>query len=851
MSETTYSLHQIASLTGGLLLMNLEEKFMVHDLLIDSRRLTHPDTTLFIALVSNRNDGHRYIPELYNKGVRNFLVTHLPLAGPWILDTTSPGTSRGNLPERPNFIIVKDTLEALQSLGAYHRSQFQIPVIGITGSNGKTIIKEWLYQLMNEEINIIRSPKSYNSQIGVPLSVWKMNSSHELAIFEAGISEKGEMEKLEPIIRPDIGIFTNIGHAHDENFSGFREKVSEKLKLFRNAHDLVYCIDHTIIHETIGATHSLEKVNKFGWSRKRPADLQVTGAFSDPSKTTLTALFRGEEISIVLPFVDEASIENAIHCWAVMLFLRYPQEIIRERMARLTPIAMRMELKEAIQHCSLINDSYNSDINSLGVAIDFLNQQKQQNKKTVILSDILQSGRDPEEFYKEIAEILTTKGIDRIIGIGPEISRQADLFPLEKAFFHSTDEFIQRFPVSSFRNESILLKGARIFEFERIDLLLQQKVHETILEVNLDAMIHNLNYYRSKLRPGTKTMVMVKAFSYGNGSFEIANLLQFNQVEYLAVAYADEGVELRKAGITVPLMVMNPEEDSFDLLSKYRLEPEIFSFRVLEMLEKSIIANPPEPEEQIRIHIKLDTGMHRLGFVPDEIPLLVEKLKRNPAIHVQSVFSHLAASEDPAEDHFTRKQITVFHEMADKIRDEIGYDFLKHIQNSSGVTRFPDAGMDMIRLGIGLYGVGFDAEEQRHLRNVSTLKSTISQIKLVKAGDTIGYNRKGVALRDTWIAIVPIGYADGLNRRLSNGRGRLFIHGLPAPFIGNISMDTCMVNITEILENDSGNPVNEGDEAIVFGDHYPVAQLAQDMETIPYEILTSISRRVKRVYFHE
>ena len=606
-----------------------------------------------------------------------------------------------------------------------------------------------------------------------------------------------------------------------------------------------------MIHEAIYGTPYLAKATKFTWSRKEPADLQVINVESGSSHTGLTGLFQGEEISVTLPFVDEASVENAIHCWAVMLFLNYPHAVIRERMALLTPIAMRMELKEAIQHCCLINDSYNSDINSLGVAIDFLNQQKQQQKKTIILSDILQSGRDPEEFYAEIAGILVTKGISRIIGIGPEISRQSDKFPMEKGFFKSTDEFLQRFPVSSFRNESILLKGARIFEFERIDLLLQQKVHETILEVNLDAMVHNLNYYRSKLKPGTKTMVMVKAFSYGNGSFEIANLLQFNQVDYLAVAYADEGVELRKAGITLPLMVMNPEEDSFDLLSKYQLEPEIFSFRVLEMLEKSIDENPPEPGEYANIHVKLDTGMHRLGFEPGDLELLLEKLKKNHTIHVQSVFSHLAASEDPEEDSFTRKQISVFDEMTSKIQQELGYKFLTHIQNSAGITRFPETDMEMIRLGIGLYGIGFDAEEQSRLRNVSTLKSTISQIKLVKAGDTIGYNRKGLAISDTLIAIVPIGYADGLNRRLSNGVGRLFIHGLPAPVIGNISMDTCMVDITEIQRKDPGNPVKEGDEVIVFGEFYPVTRLARDIGTIPYEILTSISRRVKRVYFHE
>ena len=853
MPETTYTIQQIATLTRGMLIINQKEPPAVRDLLIDSRQLIHPETTLFIALVSRRNDGHRYISEMFKNGVRNFLVSHLPATLSLQQEAGSPKGSSDQQPgnSQPNFIVVKDTLVALQALGAYHRSTFQIPVIGITGSNGKTIIKEWLFHLMSGEIKIIRSPKSYNSQIGVPLSVWKMTDDKELAIFEAGISEPGEMEKLEFIIRPDIGLFTNIGHAHDENFKGLQQKVSEKLKLFRHSHDLIYCKDHAIIHTAICEESSLAKVVKFTWSRKEPADLQVITVTSGTSQTVLQALFQGEEVSVSIPFVDEASIENVIHCWAVMLFLHYPDAVIRERMALLTPVAMRMELKEAIQHCSLINDSYNSDINSLGVAIDFLNQQQQHRKKTIILSDILQSGRDPEEFYTEIAKILSHKGISRVIGIGPEISKHADKFPMEKAFFISTDDFLQRFTVSSFRNEAILLKGARIFEFERIDLLLQQKVHETILEVNLDAMVHNLNYYRSKIQPGTKTMVMVKAFSYGSGSFEIANLLQFNHVDYLAVAYADEGVELRKAGISLPIMVMNPEEDSFGLLFRYHLEPEIFSFRVLEMLEKSLAENPSEPEEPIRIHIKLDTGMHRLGFESKDLDILLNKLKKNPGILVQSVFSHLAASEDPNEDLFTQNQITGFIEMAGKIQSELGYKFLIHIQNSAGISRFPDTGMDMVRLGIGLYGIGFNPEEQSHLRNVSTLKSTISQIKQVKAGETIGYNRKGVATSDTWIAIVPIGYADGLNRRLSNATGKLFIHGFPAPIIGNISMDTCMVDITEISRKDPGTPVREGDEVVVFGDHYPILQLAHDMDTIPYEILTSISRRVKRVYFHE
>jgi alanine racemase len=534
-----------------------------------------------------------------------------------------------------------------------------------------------------------------------------------------------------------------------------------------------------------------------------------------------------------------------------MLLLGYEADVIFARMKVLVPIAMRLELKEAINHCSLVDDSYNSDINSLGIALDFLNQQTQFTKKTVILSDILQSGLDPVNLYKEISGILSGKGISRIIGIGKEINSQAGQFPMEKTFFASTNEFFDRFPFSSLRDEAILLKGARMFEFERISHALQQKSHETILEINLDALIHNLNYYRSKLIPGTKTMAMVKAFSYGSGSFEIANLLQFHRVDYLAVAYTDEGVELRKAGITLPIVVMNPEEHSFDLLIQNNLEPEIYNFRVLGMLKKAISENQGESGIPVPVHLKIDTGMHRLGFDFSEIDILIKRLKKNPELCVQSVFSHLAASEDPAEDDFTKKQIESLRVTAERIQTGLGYPFLVHILNSAGITRFPEAQMGMVRLGIGLYGVGFNEEEQRNLRNVSTLKTIISQIKRVKAGDTIGYNRKGVAQTDRVIAVIPIGYADGFNRRLGNGIGKVMIKGVAAKTIGNISMDTCMVDITKQVGSPDAPAISEGDEVIVFGEAYSINQLANDLGTIPYEILTGISRRVKRVYYFE
>jgi alanine racemase len=519
-------------------------------------------------------------------------------------------------------------------------------------------------------------------------------------------------------------------------------------------------------------------------------------------------------------------------------------------MLNLAPIAMRLELKEGINNCSLINDSYSLDINSLSIALDFLNHQKQHQKKTVILSDILQSGQDQKQLYTDVNQLLLNKGIKRIIGIGNEITKQADRFSMEKTFFLNTEEFLSRFPLSTFRDETILLKGARVFEFERISSVLQQKVHETVLELNLDALVHNINHYRTKLDPGTKIMAMVKAFSYGSGSYEIANLLQFHHIDYLAVAYADEGIELRKSGITLPVMVMNPEEQSFDLLLKYSLEPEIYGFRTLGILENAILNYNGLDKLPVKVHIKLDTGMHRLGFDPEDIDILIRRLKSNSSIHVQSVFSHLAGSEDPNLDDFTHFQADLFRKLSEQLISELGYPVMCHILNSAGITRFPGYQMEMIRLGIGLYGVGFNEEEQNKLKNVSTLKSAISQIKHVKPDETIGYNRAGKVDRETIIAVIPIGYADGLDRKLGNRRGRLFIQGIPAPIIGNICMDLCMVDITDIIKN-KNTYVQEGDEVIVFGDEYPLTKLAADLDTIPYEILTSISHRVKRVYFHE
>jgi len=825
-----YSIANINQIINGTLSENYGHNVVIKNLLIDSRKITTPENSLFFAIKGERNDGHVFISELYEKGVRSFVVSTLP---------ENPG-----LYTNAAFILVKDTLFALQLLCSYHRSTFHIPVIGITGSNGKTIVKEWLFQLLREDKNIVRSPKSFNSQVGVPLSVWQMSEENDLAIFEAGISKPGEMSLLEQIIAPTIGLITNIGQAHDENFENQKQKVVEKLKLFVNAEILLYCKDYLLVNEEITNSKAFRELKAFTWSKKTRADLLVGRITKSTSDTEIQAVFKNDFVRIHIPFTDEASIENAIHCWSMMLYLGYENSVIAERMKFLSPVAMRLELKEGINNCSIINDSYNSDLGSLNIALDFLNQQKQHPKKTLILSDILQSGRNEENLYKEVAELIHKKGISRLIGIGEAISRQAGLFNIEKSFYNSTPEFLQSYNNSLFRDETILLKGARAFGFEAISKVIQQKAHETVLEINLNSIVHNLNYFRSRLKADTKIMAMVKAFSYGSGSFEIANILQFHRVDYLAVAYADEGIELRKAGITLPIMVMNPEEQSYDSMIQYNLEPEIYSFRVLNLFEETLKRTERNLNKQIAIHIKLDTGMHRLGFGPEDINELIVRIRNNKQLQIKSIFSHLVATDESEHDDFTWQQIRQFTEMSDRIQSHVDHRVTRHILNSAGISRFPDAQFDMVRLGIGLYGIGVTATEQAQLQNVSTLKTSISQIKNIPANETIGYSRKGLTTRDSKIATVPIGYADGLSRKLGNGRGKMIVKGKPAPIIGNVCMDMCMIDITDIN-------ANENDEVIVFGEAYPITEVAKDVGTIPYEILTNVSRRVKRVYYQE
>ena len=823
-----YSVNEIATIVKGEL--KGASDIIINDILIDSRKLGNPSVSLFFAIKGDRHDGHNYIDDLYQKGVLFFVVTALP----------------ANIEQLKNacFVIVSNVLQSLQELCAHHRKQFDIPVIAITGSNGKTIVKEWLYQLLREDKNIVRSPKSFNSQVGVPLSVWQINKEHALAIFEAGISQPQEMELLEKVITPTLGIITNLGKAHDENFKDAEQKVSEKLKLFTHCKEIIYCKDYSLIYHEIINNTQFAAIKTFTWSRKANADLLVGRITKSEIDTEIQAVYKNKFIKITIPFTDEASIENAIHCWAVMLYMGYDNDAISKRILLLSPIAMRLEMKEGVNNCSIINDSYNSDISSLAIALDFLNQQKQHPKKTLIISDILQSGQSNESLYASVAELVHKKGVSRIIGIGKGISSQQHVFAIEKKFYDNTFDFLNDYTSLYFRDETILLKGARSFGFESIIKFIQQKAHQTVLEINLNAIVHNLNYYRSKLTPDTMVMAMVKAFSYGSGSFEIANILQFHRINYLAVAYADEGVELRKAGITVPIMVMNPEEDSYEAMIRYNLEPEIFSFRVLNLFEQALKRIFPDKAPPVPIHIKLDTGMRRLGFEEQDVNELIVRIKNNKHLQIKSVFSHLAASDEPEHESFTRKQIALFDTMSEIIKSHFEYPILKHILNSAGISNYPEAQFDMVRLGIGLYGIGADDREQNQLQNVSTLKTCISQIKQVKAGETIGYSRKGVAHKDMQIATVPIGYADGLSRKLSNGIGKMVVKGKIAPIVGNVCMDMCMIDITNIH-------ATENDEVIIFGEQYSIAQVAKDEGTIPYEILTNISRRVKRVYYQE
>ena len=797
-------------------------------LLTDSRKLTSPRSSLFFALDGPRRNGHLFIDELYKKGVRSFVI--------------SQSINGQDFPEA-TFLKADDTTDALQKLAARHRGRFDIDVIGITGSNGKTIVKEWLYQLLQADKKIVRSPKSYNSQIGVPLSVWQMSANDELAIFEAGISLPGEMEKLEKIIQPTIGVLTNIGTAHSEGFTNDEQKLREKLKLFANCRVFIANGDDELIQRNI----HLLNVPFFSWGRHENNAVQVFSIDKQQKQTSIILQYGEISFNIIIPFTDAASIENAITCCTVLIHLGVNTETIVERMKNLHAVNMRLEFKKGINNCTIINDSYSADINALSIALDFLQQQAKGQKKTVILSDFVENIQNDETFYTRIAGLLQRHEVNRFLGIGekmqslmPEIFSKKD-YGIENDFYLDTEDFLRRFQSSQFKDEVILVKGARVFEFENIVALLEQKVHQTILEINLDAIAYNFKAFQQLLKPETKIMVMVKAFAYGSGGAEVAGLLQYHKADYLGVAYADEGVDLRKAGITIPIMVLNAEEIAFDAITEHNLEPDIFSFELLEAflqhLKDAGIKNYP-------VHIEVETGMNRLGFATTEIAKLGRILKNNEYIRVVSAFSHLVASEDETEDRFSLHQHELLNNAADELQHIIGYNFLRHIANSSGIARLPQLQMDMVRLGIGLYGVGATGSNLS-LQPALSLKSTIAQIKHIKKGETVSYNRKGIAREDSIIGTVRIGYADGYSRRLGNGVGKMLVKGQLAPVIGTVCMDMAMIDITHIPD------AREGDEVIVFGAQPTIEEIAQSIGTIPYEIMTGISQRVKRVYWGE
>ena len=861
-----YTIEKITTLIGARRIGTADAQ--IRWLLTDSRSLCFPEETLFFALKSERNDGHRYIADLYRRGVRNFVVNTVPAAA---VSTVSP-----ELPyPDANFLVVPSPLAALQRLAERHRDEFNCPVVGITGSNGKTMVKEWLTQLLSPQLTVTRSPKSFNSQIGVPLSVWLLTEQTQVALFEAGISQPGEMENLRDIIQPTIGILTSLGAAHQENFRSLEEKCMEKLLLFNDAKVMVFNSDDDIVSRCI--RRSSFKGEKIGWSRENisaPLFIEktvTTPAVSPavPDRTTVSYIYKGTRGSYQLPFFDEASLQCSFACAATALYLGVTPEQLAARMLQLEPVAMRLEVKEGQHGCTIINDTYNSDINSLDIALDFMVRRVTDSSvpATLILSDIFQSGMTDAALYSAVNTLCVKRGINNLIGVGPRISAHAASFLVsEKSFFATTDDFLNSTLFRSLHDTVILVKGARAFGFDRITERLEQKVHETILEINLTAVINNLNYYRSFLKPETKLVCMVKADAYGAGAVEVAKTLQEHRVDYLAVAVADEGVTLRRNGITQNIMIMNPEMTAFKTMFDNDLEPEVYSFRLMDALidaaERQGITGWP-------VHIKLDTGMHRLGFDPErDIDEVIRRLKSQTAIIPRSVFSHFVGSDSDDFDSFSAMQFDRFDKASRKLQAAFSHKILRHMDNSAAIEHFPERQLDMCRLGLGLYGydprtpaavvpaatagvpssttpAASPAGSPAHLQPVSTLKTTILQLRRVPKDETVGYSRKGVLTRDSLIAAIPIGYADGLNRRLGRGACYCLVNGQKAPYVGNICMDVAMIDVTDIPD------VHEGDRVEIFGEHLPVTVLSDVLGTIPYEVLTSVSSRVKKVYFQD
>ena len=791
----------------------------------DSRKSVYNEAVLFFAISGSVHDGHEYIEELYRKNIKQFIIEKNDF-------DISP------YPEA-NFLQVENTIMALQQLVQFHRNQFHFPVIGITGSNGKTITKEWLSQMLSWKYNVVKTPKSYNSQIGVALSVWQMQPYHNLGVFEAGISQVGEMINLEKVISPSMGIMTNIGPAHDEGFVSREQKLKEKLLLFKNARTLISCADDSLVQE--GIKSELAHIENITWGEKTGSVFHVEHRAGN-HPTTINLRVSGKSINneFSIGFTDPASIENLTHCIICLIQLDFNKDEIQDALNSIHPISMRLEMKKGMNDCYLIDDSYSNDLAGLEIALNYLSNQRHRIKKTLILSDIIQSGLNREVLYSKTANIINHFNLQRVIGIGNDIRIVGDYLQTDFQHFESVEGFLNDFSTENFENEVILVKGARKFGLERIVARMQEQVHGTILEINLDAISHNLNVFRSYLRPDTRIMVMVKAFAYGSGSIEIANLLQFHRVDYLGVAYTDEAISLRKNGISLPIMIMNPSIDSIDKVFEFRLEPEVYNFRILqEFARVSRVRN-----QSLNVHIKLDTGMHRLGFSEENLEVLIDTLRQNPLLKIKSIFSHLAAADEPGHDPFTKNQGEKYLAMADRIERELKIKSIRHLANSAAILRFDDLQLDMVRLGIGLYGFDNTGTLTDSLWPVGTLRTNISQIIDIKKGETIGYGRKGMASKDMKIATIAIGYADGFNRAFSNGKAAVMLKGRKASVVGNVCMDMTMIDIT-------GIDAEEGEEVIVFGPENDIAELANSIGTIPYEILTNVSQRVKRIYISE
>ncbi len=816
---------QLENITGGKAVCFSEDQ-AISNFQTDSRRISILAGVIFVAIKGEVHDGHQYIEQLYRSGVRQFIVEQ-------------GGEAEYASLLEANILKVENSVLALQKIVAAHRSAFNIPVIGITGSNGKTIVKEWLSQMLSQQFKVVKSPKSYNSQLGVALSVWELAEGHDIGVFEAGISKPDEMARLERVIQPSIGIFTNIGSAHDRGFSNIDQKIAEKTKLFSKVEVIIYCKNHKNISAALQENlHANQRL--FSWSFNEGGDVVIKDIAYISKYANIEIAYEGEVLFFKIPFTDKASIENIMTCIATCLYLRVSENDIQQGIDGLPTVSMRLEFKQGINQCYVIADTYSNDLAGFKIALDFLSQQNQRENKTLILSNFEEKEHDKKPFYTKVFELIGSKQINKLIGIGEEIKTYYQDLGIPILFYKSTEDFLEKFQAVDFHNEIILVKGARKFALEKVVKKLQQKVHGTVMAINLDSLTVNLNYFRGKLKPPTKILVMIKAFAYGSGFLEIANLLQFNKVDYLGVAYPDEGVVLRQNGIKLPILVMNAASESFDKLIEHQLEPEIYSLTMIKEFANFLKTNSAKS----KVHIKLDTGMHRLGIEAVDLMKLIKILKANPQIEIASVFSHLAGSEEVQFDDFTKKQVGVLQSGVALLEKELRINIAKHILKSSGIIRFPEYHFEMVRLGIGLHGIGYDAALQEDLLPVASLKTTISQIKNIKKGETVGYDRKGEVKRDSRIATIAIGYADGFDRRFSNGVGEVLIKGKLAPVIGNVCMDMTMINITDIQ-------AEEGDEVTIFGKDLPLASIASKINSIPYEILTKVSERVNRVFYME